>query len=72
MTASTRRRKLLSSLFVGFCGASVLLALVPLALVLFFVVSQGISVAEPRRSSRTCRRRSASRAAAWRTPSSAR
>jgi phosphate transport system permease protein len=42
MTASTRRRKVLSSLFVAFCGASVLLALVPLALVLFFVVSQGI------------------------------
>ena len=42
MTASVRRRKLLSSLFVAFCGASVVLALVPLALVLFFVVSQGI------------------------------
>jgi len=37
----TRVRKLASSLFVGFCGLSVLLALVPLALVLFFVVSQG-------------------------------
>jgi len=36
------RRKMLSSLFVGFCAASVLLALVPLALVLFFVVSQGV------------------------------
>jgi phosphate transport system permease protein len=35
-------RKLLSSLFVAFCGLSVLLALVPLALILFFVVSQGI------------------------------
>jgi phosphate transport system permease protein len=32
----------LSALFVAFCGASVLLALVPLALVLFYVVSQGI------------------------------
>ena len=42
MTASVRRRKVLSSLFVTFCGLSVLLALVPLALVLFFVVSQGI------------------------------
>jgi phosphate transport system permease protein len=31
-----------SSIFVLFCGASVLLALVPLALILFFVVSQGI------------------------------
>jgi phosphate transport system permease protein len=36
------RRKVLSSAFVGFCALSVLLALVPLALVLFFVVSQGI------------------------------
>ena len=35
-------RKLLSSLFVGFCGLSVLVALVPLVLILFFVVSQGI------------------------------
>ena len=38
----TARRKLLSSLFVGACGVSVLLALVPLAFVLFFVISQGI------------------------------
>lgn len=38
----TRRRKLMSSLFVAFCALSVLLALVPLAFVLFFVVSQGI------------------------------
>jgi phosphate transport system permease protein len=39
----TRRRKLKSSLFVGFCGLSVLLALVPLAFILFFVVRQGVS-----------------------------
>jgi len=38
----TSRRKLLSALFVGFCGVSVLIALVPLALILFFVVSEGI------------------------------
>jgi phosphate transport system permease protein len=38
----TARRKALSSVFVGFCALSVLLALVPLALVLFFVVTQGI------------------------------
>ena len=38
----TTRRKALSAAFVGFCALSVLLALVPLALVLFFVVSQGI------------------------------
>lgn len=39
---SAAGRKLLSSLFVAACAASVLVALVPLALVLFFVVSQGI------------------------------
>ncbi len=47
MTTSTRRRKLLSSCFVIFCGASVLLALIPLAFVLFFVVSQGIQSLTP-------------------------
>ncbi len=35
-------RKGLSAAFVMFCGASVLLALVPLAFILFFVVSQGV------------------------------
>ncbi len=35
-------RKAVSSLFVGFCTGSVLIALVPLALILFFVVSEGI------------------------------
>jgi phosphate transport system permease protein len=39
----TRQRKLLSSLFVGFCGLAVIVALIPLALILFFVVQQGIS-----------------------------
>jgi phosphate transport system permease protein len=39
---TTSWRKMLSSLFVAFCGAAVLLALIPLALILFFVVSQGI------------------------------
>jgi phosphate transport system permease protein len=38
----TARRKTLSSIFVAFCALSVLGALVPLALVLFFVVGQGI------------------------------
>jgi len=42
MTFGTRRRKCVSSLFVAFCAASVVLALVPLAFVLFFVVTQGI------------------------------
>jgi phosphate transport system permease protein len=40
---STVWRKILSSLFVGFCALSVLVALVPLAFILFFVVSEGIS-----------------------------
>ena len=40
--SSTSRRKALSAAFVGFCALSVLLALVPLALVLFFVVSRGL------------------------------
>jgi phosphate transport system permease protein len=35
-------RKLLSSLFVGFCALSVMLALLPLAFILFFVVKEGI------------------------------
>ncbi len=38
-----RWRKILSSLVVGLCLLSVLLALVPLALVLFYVVTQGLS-----------------------------
>ncbi|HMD34472.1 MAG TPA: phosphate ABC transporter permease PstA [Vicinamibacterales bacterium] len=36
------RRRLLSSLFVGFCAFTVLLALVPLAFILFFVITKGI------------------------------
>ena len=35
-------RKLLSSLFVSFCALSVILALVPLAFILFFVIKEGI------------------------------
>ena len=35
----TGRRKALSLAFVAFCACSVLIALVPLALILFFVVS---------------------------------
>jgi phosphate transport system permease protein len=37
------RRTLTSNVFVVLCSASVLLALVPLAAILFFVVGQGIS-----------------------------
>jgi phosphate transport system permease protein len=39
---STGFRKLLSSAFVAFCACSVIIALAPLALILFYVVSQGI------------------------------
>jgi phosphate transport system permease protein len=39
---SIMRRKVLSALFVGFCAASVLIALVPLGFILFFVMSQGL------------------------------
>ncbi|MBZ5640052.1 MAG: phosphate ABC transporter permease PstA [Acidobacteriia bacterium] len=42
MSRSARRR-LISRLFVGLCGLSILVALVPLALILFYVVQQGIS-----------------------------
>ena len=38
----TRWRKTLSWLFVAFCALSVLMALVPLAFILFFVVGRGI------------------------------
>jgi phosphate transport system permease protein len=38
-----RWRRALSSVVVGLCAASVLVALVPLALVLFYVVTQGIA-----------------------------
>jgi len=37
------RRRMISSVFTGLCALSVLVALVPLAFVLFFVISQGIS-----------------------------
>ena len=38
----TTRRRLVSATFVGACGLAVLVALVPLVMVLFFVVSQGV------------------------------
>jgi phosphate transport system permease protein len=37
------RRKLVSNVVVALCGGAVLLALVPLAMILFYVVSQGFS-----------------------------
>jgi phosphate transport system permease protein len=38
----TSRRKLLSAVFVGFCALSVVIALVPLAFILFYVIKEGI------------------------------
>lgn len=38
----TRRRQAFSTTFVAFCAVSVVVALVPLALILFFVVTRGI------------------------------
>ena len=38
----TRFRKIISSLFVAFCAGAVVIALIPLAFILFFVVTQGI------------------------------
>jgi phosphate transport system permease protein len=43
----TSRRKLLSAVFVAFCGLSVLIALVPLSLILFFVMKQGLQSLNP-------------------------
>ena len=40
--ASVIWRKALSSVFVGFCAASVIVALLPLGFVLFFVITQGL------------------------------
>jgi phosphate transport system permease protein len=40
--SATSGRKLLSSIFVAFCAASVLAALIPLGFVLSFVIGQGI------------------------------
>ena len=39
---STAGRKLLSSLFVGFCALAVVIALVPLSFILFFVLKEGV------------------------------
>jgi len=36
------RRRALSSLFVAFCAGAVVLALIPLGMILFFVLSQGV------------------------------
>jgi phosphate transport system permease protein len=42
MTLTSLWRRIVSSLFVVFCASAVLVALMPLALILFFVVSQGV------------------------------
>src|SRR5690349_1677612 len=36
------RRRLLSKLVVGFCGAAVVAALIPLGLILFFILMKGL------------------------------
>jgi len=38
----TRFRKLISSLFVAFCAFAVIIALIPLAFILFFVITKGM------------------------------
>jgi phosphate transport system permease protein len=38
----TARRKLISTLFIAFCGLAVALVLVPLVLILFYVITRGI------------------------------
>ena len=43
MRSSAFRRKLLSSAFVVFCAAAVVVALIPLAFILFFVAARGLS-----------------------------
>jgi phosphate transport system permease protein len=42
MSLREGRRRILSTIMVSLCGASVLLALIPVAFILFFVVSKGI------------------------------
>ena len=41
------RRRVVSAMFVAACGLSVLIALVPLVLILFFVISQGVQALTP-------------------------
>ena len=64
-------RRWISTVVVWLCGLSVLVALVPLAFILFFVVSQGVQALNWA-SSRHFRPRWASWAAASPTPSSGR
>ena len=72
MSRGARRRVVSARRSSAAARASVLLALVPLALILFYVVQQGIRRARTGLLHARCRSRSASRAAAWRTPSSGR
>jgi len=52
-------RRFVSAVFVIACGLAVLLALVPLVLVLFFVVSQGVQALNIGGENRTVLRRAA-------------
>jgi len=41
MTANLRRRKIFSRIFEGLCGLAVIIALIPLAMILFYVIKEG-------------------------------
>jgi len=41
MTANLRRRKLFSRMFEILCGLAVVIALIPLAMILFYVIKEG-------------------------------
>jgi phosphate transport system permease protein len=41
MTANLRRRKIFSGIFEALCGLAVIIALIPLAMILFYVIKEG-------------------------------
>jgi phosphate transport system permease protein len=43
MNANTLRRKITSNVVIALCGLAVVLALIPLALILFYVISHGVT-----------------------------
>ena len=47
MTANLRRRKIYSGLFEVLCGLAVVIALIPLAMILFYVIKEGASSLNP-------------------------
>jgi ABC-type phosphate transport system permease subunit len=64
------RRRVGNAAFTVACYAATVIVIVPLAFIVWHLVAKGAQ-AYRSHSSRTCRSRSASRAAAWRTRSSA-